>query len=328
MWRSLMGCIVILTLSIPVAPLATAVQHPGKMARIEWLIAFRAEPGPRFNLFRQVMHELGWVEGENLILEFRFAELQYERFPELAAELVRQQPDVIIAHTTLSALALQRATTTIPVVMIFVDDAVSEGLVTSLAHPGGNITGLSIPYAEVCGKRLEFLRQAIPHLTHLAVLYNPAYPAMARMVPETRAAAQALGMTLHLVEVHAPSEFDQAFATMTHAHDEALMVLVDPLVMDYRSRLADLALQSQLPTMFDELVQVQAGGLLAYGVSAREVMRRAAYYTDRLLKGAKPADLPVEQPVKFELSINLKTAKALGITIPPTLLFLADKVIQ
>jgi putative ABC transport system substrate-binding protein len=280
------------------------------------------------DVFQQAMRALGWVEGQNLSLELRFAELKYERFPELAAELVRLQPDVIIAHTTPSALALQLATTTIPVVMIFVDDAVSEGLVTSLAHPGGNITGLSLPYAEVSGKRLEFLRQVVPNLTHLAVLYNPAYPAMARAVPETRAAAQALGMTLQLVEVRDPSEFDHAFAAMTNAHAEALMVLIDPLVNAYRARLADLAIQSRLPTMFDERIQVRAGGLLSYGVSMQEVMRRAAYYVDRLLKGAKPADLPVEQPMKFELVINLKTAQALGLTIPPTLLFLADEVIQ
>jgi putative ABC transport system substrate-binding protein len=326
MWLSTVACSVTLVLGLLLAPLATDAQPPGKMARIGWLVPFR--PGARFDHFRQAMRELGWVEGQNFILEPRFAELQYERFPELAAELVRLQPDVIIAHTTPSALALKRATTTIPVVMIFVDDAVSEGLVTSLAHPGGNITGLSIPYSEVSGKRLEFLRQVVPHLTRLAVLYNPAYPAMARAVPETRAAAQALGMTLQLVEVRDPSEFDHAFAAMRNAHTEALMVLIDPLVNDYRRRLADLALQSQLPTMFDERFQVRVGGLLAYGVSPEEVVRRAAYYVDRLLKGAKPADLPVEQPMKFELAINLKTAKVLGLTIPPTVLFLADEVIQ
>jgi putative ABC transport system substrate-binding protein len=326
-----MGCLVILALSLLVAPLALDAQQPRKMARIGWLIPFRpfrAGPVSMLDIFWQAMRESGWVEGQNLSLELRFAALQYERFPEPAAELVRLQPDVIIAHTTPSALALQRTTTTIPLVMIFVDDAVSEGLVTSLAHPGGNITGLSIPYAEVSGKRLEFLRQVVPHLTHLAVLYNPAYPAMARAVPETRAAAQALGMTLQLVEVRDPSEFDRAFAAMTHAQAEALMVLIDPLINDYRTRLADLAIQSRLPTMFDERIQVRAGGLLSYGVSVQEVVRRAAYYVDRLLKGAKPADLPVEQPLKFELVINLKTAQALGLTIPPTLLFQADEVLK
>ena len=326
MWRSLMGCIVILTLCSLVAPRTTDAQPPGKLVRIGWLVPFR--PGAWFGPFPPAMRELGWVEGQNFVLEPRFAALQYERFPELAAELVRLQPDVLIAHTTPSALALKRATTTIPVVMIFVDAAVSEGLVTSLAHPGGNITGLSIPYSAVSGKRLEFLRQVLPHRTRLAVLYNPAYPAMARAVPETRAAAQALGMTLQLVEVRDPSEFDHAFATMRNAHAEALMVLIDPLINDYRRRLADLALQSRLPTMFDERWQVRAGGLLAYGVSPGEVYRRAAYYVDRLLKGAKPADLPVEQPMKCELTINLKTAQALGLTIPPLVLFQADEVIQ
>jgi putative tryptophan/tyrosine transport system substrate-binding protein len=311
-----------------VVPLATAAQQAGKVARIGWLVPFR--PGPRsgFDVFRQAMRELGWVEGQNLVIEFRFAALQDKRFPELSAELVRLQPDVIIAHTTLSALAAKSATTTIPIVMIFVDDAVSEGLVASLAHPSGNLTGLSMPYTEVSGKRLEFLRQMVPHLARVAVLYNPTYPAMARSVRETQVAAQALGVTLQLVEVRDPSAFEDAFAAMTRAHAEALLVLIDPLVNDHRGRIADLAIRSQLPMMADERGQVEAGGLMGYGVYWPDVIRRAAYYVDRLLKGAKPADLPVEQVTKLDLVLNLKTAQALGLTIPPTLLFQADEVLR
>ncbi len=268
------------------------------------------------------------MEGQNLVLEFRWAQLQYDRLPALAAELVRLQPDVIIDHTTLSALAAKHTTTTIPIVMIGVDDAVSEGLVASLAHPGGNITGLSIQYTELSGKRLEFLKQVVPNLARIAVLYNPTYPSMARAVHETQVAAQALGVTLLLVEVRDPSEFEAAFAAMTRGHAEALLVLIDPLVNEHRVQMADLAMRSQLPMTVDERGQVEAGGLMGYGVYWPDVIRRAAYYADRILKGAKPADLPVEQPSKFELVINLKTAQALGLTMPPVLLFQADEVLQ
>jgi putative tryptophan/tyrosine transport system substrate-binding protein len=328
MTRRTIGLLVTLALGLLMAPPATYAQQVGKVARIGWLLPFRSGPRGGANVFRQAMRELGWEEGQNLVLDFRYAELQYDRLPELAAELVRLHPDVIIGHTTLSAMAAKSATTTIPIVMIFVDDAVSEGLVASLPHPGGNITGLSMQYTEVSGKRLEFLRQVVPNLARVAVLYNPTYPAMARSVRETQVAAQALGVTLQLVEVRDPSELEDAFAAMTRAHAEALLVLIDPLVNDYRERLADLAVRRQLPTMFDERGQVESGGLLAYGAYWPDVIRRAAYYVDRILKGAKPADLPVEQPTKFELVINLKTAQVLGLTIPQTLLFQADEVIR
>jgi putative tryptophan/tyrosine transport system substrate-binding protein len=328
MMRRTIELLVTLALGLLLVPVATEAQQTGKVARIGWLLPFRSGPRDGFNVYRQAMRELGWVEGQNLVIEFQFAERQYDRLPELAAELIRTQPEVIIAHTTPSALAAKRATPTIPIVMIFVDDAVSEGLVASLAHPGGNLTGLSMPYAEVSGKRLEFLREVVPNLAHIAVLYNPTYPSMVRSVHETQVAAPALGVTLQLVEVREPSDFDHAFAAMTSARADALMVLIDPLVNDHRGRIADLAVRSQLPTMFDERGQVEAGGLLAYGVYWPDVIRRAAYYVDRILKGAKPADVPVEQPTKFELVINQKTAKALGLTISPLLLFQADEVIR
>jgi putative tryptophan/tyrosine transport system substrate-binding protein len=256
---STVALILTLTIGIFIAPLTTDAQQAGKVARIGWLLPFRSGPHGSPDIFRQAMRELGWVEGQNMVIEFRYAELQYDRLPELAAELVRLKPDVIIGHTTLSALAAKSATTTIPIVMIFVDDAVSEGLVASLARPGGNITGLSIQYTEVSGKRLEFLRQVVPNLARIAALYNPTYPAMARAVRETQVAAQALGVSLQLVEVRDPREFDPAFAAMTSDHADALMVLIDPLVNEYRGRIADLAVRSQLPTMFDERSQVEAG---------------------------------------------------------------------
>jgi putative ABC transport system substrate-binding protein len=279
-------------------------------------------------LFPQVMAELGWVEGQNLIIDRRYAELQYDRRPALVAELVQLQPDVLIGHTMLATLALKQATKTIPIVMIFVGDAVQEGLVESLARPGGNVTGVSSRYAEVISKRLEFLREAVPQLSRLAVLFNPSFPGNAPSVRATIVAGQALGARLQLLEARDASNFEGAFTAMTHAHGDALLILNDPLTVNYRRPIAHWAVSRQLPTVCEERTQALEGCLMSYGVDQRDVVRRGAYYVDRLLKGAKPGDLPVEQPMKFELVINLKTAQALGLTIPPSLLFQADEVIR
>jgi putative ABC transport system substrate-binding protein len=279
-------------------------------------------------LFPQVMAELGWVEGQNLIIDRRYAELQYDRRPALVAELVQLQPDVLIGHTMLATLALKQATKTIPIVMIFVGDAVQEGLVESLARPGGNVTGVSSRYAEVISKRLEFLREAVPQLSRLAVLFNPSFPGNAPSVRATVVAAQALGAMLQLLEARDSSEFEEAFTAMMRAHADALLILNDPLTVNYRRRIANLAISRQLPTVCEERTQALEECLMSYGANQSDVVRRGAYYVDRILKGTKPADLPVEQPTGFELVLNLKTAEALGLTIPPALLFQATEVIR
>jgi putative ABC transport system substrate-binding protein len=329
MTRRLIGLIITLALGFLLAPFATAAQPVGKVARIGWLLPF-----PRFpqslvrQFFRQVMAELGWVEGQNMQIEDRWADLQYDRLPALAAELVQLQPDVLIGHTTLATQALKQATTTIPIVMIFVDDAVHDGLVASLAHPGGNVTGVSSRYTELIPKRLELLRETVPHLSRLAVLFNPIFPMNASAVQAMHVVAHALGVTLQFLEVRDPDALEDAFAAMTRAHADALFILNDPLVVAYRKQIADLAVRSRLPTGCDDRPQADAGCLMSYGVDWRDVLRHAASYVDKILKGAKPADLPVEQPIRFELVINLKTAQALDLTLPPMLLFQANEVIR
>jgi putative tryptophan/tyrosine transport system substrate-binding protein len=236
--------------------------------------------------------------------------------------------DVLMTGNTQAALAAKQATSTIPIVMVNIGDAVRTGLVASLARPGGNITGMSIMNPEVVGKMLEILKDVLPTVSRVAILWNPAGPGHALQVQAAEVAAQALGVQLHRVEASSPEAFDGAFAAMTRAHAGALLVLGEPMFSQHRSRLAELAATSHLPAIYRIREHVEAGGLMSYGPSLPDTWRRAATYVDKILKGAKPADLPVEQPTKFELVINLKTAEALGLTIPPTLLFQADKVIR
>jgi ABC-type uncharacterized transport system substrate-binding protein len=268
------------------------------------------------------------VEGQNITIEERYAEAQRKRLLELAAELVRLQVDVILATGMPMARAAMHATRTIPIVFISVSEPVADGLVASLAQPGGNATGLTHMGLQLGGKRLELLKEALPELRRVAVLVNPDRPGPT-WLEQTEEAARALGMTLQRVEVRSPDEWDRAFAAMTQEGVGAL--LVQPLDYSFfndRRRLMELALKSRLPTISWRQELAEAGGLMAYGSNNADEMRRAATFVDKILKGAKPADLPVEQPMKFELVINLKTAKALGLTIPPTLLFQADEVIQ
>jgi putative tryptophan/tyrosine transport system substrate-binding protein len=328
----IMGLLVTLVWGPLVTPLAGQAMPAAKVARIGWLWPFLAPSPDRPSgvsrvLFPQVMAELGWVEGQNLRIDHRYAELRYDRLPALAAALVQLQADVLIGHTILAARALKQAPTTIPIVMLFVGDAVQEGLVASLARPGGHVTGVSSRYAEVISKRREFLRDAVPQLARLAVLFNPAFPTAASVYTAV-GTAQAVGATVQLLEVRDPSAFEEAFTAMTRARADALLILNDPLTVTYRKQLAQLAVSRQLPTVCEERTQALEGCLMSYGQDQRDVVRRAAYYVDRLLKGAKPADLPVEQPTTFELVINLKTAQALGLTIPPALLFQATEVIR
>src|SRR2546423_8609380 len=328
MRRSAIG--LMLALALVVASLATEAQQPKNVHRIGTLSALGTTPGrnPFVEAFLEGRRALGYVEGQHFVLEYRGAEGQFEGFPDLAAELVRLKVEVIVAQGTPAALAAKHATTTIPIVMVGVGDPVGSGLVASLARPGGNITGLSNLSHELVGKQLEFLKDVLPTVSRVAVLWNPANPAHALQVREADVAAQRLGIQLHRVEVRSPDAFDSAFAAMTSAHAGALLVVADSMFFQHRRRLAELAATSRLPTMHNIRPFVEAGGLMAYGPSPLDIRRRAAIYVDKILKGAKPADLPVEQPTKFDLVINLKTAQALGITIPPPLLMLADEVIR
>jgi putative tryptophan/tyrosine transport system substrate-binding protein len=329
MGYSAVGGIVTLTLSLLVAPLAAEAQPPTHVHRIG-VLAGGTTSGrdPYVEAFLEGMRALGYVEGQNLVLEYRGAEGQYERLPDLAAELVRLQVDVLLVVITPAALAAKQATTTIPIVMAGVGDPVGSGLVASLSRPAGNVTGLAAVSSDLVGKQLEFLKEVLPTVSRVAVLWNPANPVHALNVREADVAGQALGVQLHLVAARGPDAFDSAFAAMTSAPAGALLVLGDSMFLQHRRRLAELAATSRLPTMHNVGPYVEAGGLMAYGPSPLDILRRAATYVDKILKGAKPADMPVEQPTKFDLVINLKTAQALGLTIPPSVLFQATEVIR
>jgi putative ABC transport system substrate-binding protein len=282
----------------------------------------------RLEALRHGLRDLGYVEGRNLAVEYRFADGQAERLSALVAELVRLPVDAIVVDGILAIRAAQHATTTIPIVMAVIGDPVGAGLVASLARPGGNTTGLSLMLPEVSGKRLELLREAMSTLSNVAVLWNPDVHDSRVVFQETQTAAQAFGLRLQSFEVRRSTEFDQAFAAMTSAHVEALVVISNALFFSHRRQLAALAVRHRLPAMFHSREYAEAGGLMAYGANGEDLYRRTATYVDKLLKGAKPADLPVEQPTKFELVINLKTAQTLGLTLSPAMLFQADKVIQ
>jgi putative tryptophan/tyrosine transport system substrate-binding protein len=326
MWCRAVGLIMTLTLSLLAALLAAHAQSVAKTPRIGILNpAF--DPHPPLEAFRQGLHDLGYVEGHNIVLEYRFADGRFERLPELAAALVRLKVDVILAVGVPAVRAAQHATGTIPIVFPTASDPVGQGLVASLAQPGGNVTGVSFQDPELMGKRLELLRQVVPGVTRVAYLWDAAL-LNARALQETETAARALGVQLLPVEVREPYPFDQAFATMAEAHADALITLPSTVFVSRRTQIVDLASKTRLPGIFPDRELADAGGLMSYGPSLTANYHRAATYVDKILKGAKPADLPVEQPTKFELVINLKTAKALGLTIPSVLLFQADKVIQ
>jgi putative ABC transport system substrate-binding protein len=339
MMRRTLGFLATLALGFLVGPLAAVAPPPTHVSRIGMLSGGGPTPGqdPRAEAFLEGMRALGYVEGQNLALEYRGADGQYERFPDFAAELVRLPVDVMVTGLAPAALATKQATTTIPIVMAGIGDPVGSGLVASLAQPGGNVTGVggfsvAALAPQLLGKQLGLLKDVLPTVSRVAVLWNPANPGQALSVRAAEVAAQALGVQLHPVEARGPDAFDSAFAAMTGAHDGALLVLGDPMFSQHCRRLAELAATSHLPTMHQVrppgAACVDAGGLLSYGVDIRENYRQAATYVDKILQGAKPADLPVEQPRKFELVINLKTAQALGLTIPPALLSQADEIIR
>jgi|SRR5215510_15126842 len=329
MYRSTVGLIVILALSVLGAPLIANAQPLIKMHRIGILWPGSGPTdGPFFETFQQGLHDLGYVEGQNLAFEHRYGEWSNERLDGLAAELVQLNVDVILASGPPQALAAQRATTRIPIVFMAVADPVEVGLVASLARPGGNLTGLTVLAPEHSGKRLELLTEAVPGVARVAVLWNPASTRSALEVRVMEAAAHSLGVQLQSLEVRDPSEFERAFAAATREGAGALSILATPFILQNLRHIANLALQHRLPAIFWMQRFAEAGGLMAYGPSQQDLNRRAAALVGKILQGAKPADLPVEQPMKFVLVINLKTAKVLGITVPPTLLFLADEVIQ
>jgi putative ABC transport system substrate-binding protein len=302
-------------------------QQPKKVPRLGFLSP--TSDDSRVEAFRQGLRELGYVEGQNIAIEYRWADGKFDRLPDLALELVRLKVDVVVAVVTQASLAAKMATGTIPVVMIGVSDPVGSGLVVSLARPGANITGTSSMTAEIIGKQLELIKETLPKITRVAALWNPANPIFqAIQRRETEVAARALGMQLQFVEARAPDEIDRAFARVAKERMRALLVLNDPVFTAQRKQIADLSAKHRFPTVSGTREYTEVGGLMAYGPSFPDMYRRAAYYVDRILKGTKPADLPVEQPMKFELIINLKTAKQIGLTIPPNVLARADKVIR
>jgi len=316
------------TVTLLAAPLAAEAQPTGKVYRIGYLaIASPTASGPSMDAFRQGLREFGWVEGQNVSIEYRFADGETARLPGLAAELVRLNVDLIFAVSSPPAKAAQRATDSVPIVFSGVADAIGVGLVPRLARPGGNITGFTTSNVELSGKRLELLKEAVPKLTHVAVFMNPTNPQVRAFRRETTAAAVPLGLTLEFIDVADPGQLPKAFAAIT-SQAQALLILPDPVIGTGMAqvRIAELALEIRLPTMERSRRFADVGGLMGYGTNLQE--REAARYVDRILRGAKPGDLPVQQPTKFELVINLKTAKALGLTIPPSLLLRADQVIE
>jgi ABC-type uncharacterized transport system substrate-binding protein len=313
----------------PLAARAQQAQGLITHARIAFLGAESASTNQHFlDAFRQGMREHGYVDGQNVTLVERWAEGRSERFPEIIEELISLKANVILAVSAPAALAAKSATSTIPIVFI-ASDPLGSGLVPSLARPAGNLTGFSLFLGdEFSSKWLELLKEALPNVSRVAFLWNPVNPASSHYVTVLRGAAEKLGVMLHLQSVSDPDQFDGAFATMVATRAQALIVVVDPLTVRYRERIVELAMKNQLPAMYGFREFVDAGGLIAYGVNVPYLCRRAAVYVDKIIKGAKPADLPIEQPTRFELLINLKTAKALGVEIPPTLVARADEVIE
>ena len=310
------------------SPVIGYPQPAGKVPRVGYL--FYGSPGPsrEIDAFRQGLRELGYIEGQSIAVEYRFASGQVERYPGLAAELVRMNVDVIVAPATPQALAAKQATSSIPIVFVLVADAVGAGLITNFARPGGNITGLTSSSAELGGKRLELLKQMIPKASRVAVLYNPTDRSNVLILKQLQDSVPSLGLSLQPLEVREAREFQGAFVAMTRQRADAMFGSPGALTFEYTKVLVDLAARHRIPAMWGHRSFVDAGGLMSYAVNLYEQNRQAAVFVDKILKGAKPGDLPVEQPTKFELVINLRPAKALGLIIPPSLLVQADQVIE
>jgi len=321
--RAFLGALALLA-----GPLAAEAQPVGTLPRVGYL--FYGSPGSsrEIDAFRQGLRELGYIEGQSIAVEYRFASGQVERYPELAAELVRLKVDIIVAPGTPQALAAKQATRSIPIVFVLVADAVGAGLITNFARPGGNITGLTSSSAELGGKRLELLKQMVPNASRVAILYNPTDRSNVLIVKQLRESVPTLGLILQPVEVREPREFEGAFVAMTRERAHAMFGTPGALTFEHRKVLVDLAAKHRIPAMWGHRSFVDTGGLMSYAVNLYDQNRQAAVFVGKILKGAKPGDLPVEQPTTYELVINLKTAKALGLRIPPSLLQRADQVIE
>jgi putative ABC transport system substrate-binding protein len=329
MRKNLIAAFVVMAFAI-LAPAHTAgAQQGAKMPRVGFLAPGSDKTdASRAQAFSEGLREHGWVDGQNIAIEYRWALGKLDRLPELAAELARLQLDVIFATTTPAVVAVKKTGTKIPVVFAAVSEPITIGAVASLARPGGNFTGLTTINRELMPKRLELLKEATTKLTRVGYLANPTYALHQPQLKEMQAAARSLGMELHPFEVRDGSELERAFVGMAAAHVGAFIVQQDPLFLSHRRKIVDLAAQSRLPGMYTNSLYPDNGGLISYGAHAEDLFRRAATYVDKILKGAKPADLPVEQPTKFELVINLKTAKSLGLPIPSSLLLQAHRVIE
>jgi putative tryptophan/tyrosine transport system substrate-binding protein len=326
------AAMLLITLALLVAPLAVEAQPRGHIPVVGVLRpgdpSADSDPKSSLSAFRQGLRELGYVEGQTISLEYRFADWQWDRLPSLAAELVQLQPNVIVTNTTPGALAARQATTTIPVVIAARGDLVELGIVASLARPGGNVTGLILRDIELSGKRLELLKDAVPTITHVSVLANSVSTVSTDYPSAFAVEAQALGVRLHQANAGTPAAIDTALATISTSGADALLIQDSAMFNAHRQRILEFARAHWLPTVCGVRAYAEAGCLIAYAPDILEMFRRAAVFVDKILKGAKPADLPVEQPAKFELFVNLKTAQALGLTIPSTLLFQADEVIR
>jgi putative ABC transport system substrate-binding protein len=327
------GLAIVLTLALLAVglPLATEAQAPPKEPRVGYLSIGSASDPRRvaiYEAFRQSLRDRGYIENRNISIESRFAEGNYDRLPGLAAELVRRRVDVIAAYSTPAAKAALGATKSIPIVMSGVVDPVATGLVVGLARPGGNATGLSLMAPEIVGKQMQLLKELIPSVSRIAVLWNPANPSGAPQLQEAEVAARALKVQLQPLEARSGNDLDKAFAAMTRVRADGMIVVVDGVFIDSRIRLARLAEKARLPAVYGLREHVEVGGLMFYGASPVDQARRAATLVDKILKGAKPGDLPVEQPTEFELVINLKTARALGLSVPQSVLVRADEIIR
>jgi len=310
-------------------PLAAEAQHVGSRGRrVGVLLVLLSPEGKEAQAFRDGLRDAGYVEGRDVVIEWRSAHGDYARLPQLAADLVGRRVDVIVADTTPATRAAQRATSTIPIVMAIVADPVGDGVVSSLSQPGGNVTGLSIMLAELSTKRLQLLKEAMPSLTRVVALWNPPTPYHKKAVENLKAVAPSLAIELSIVSVQTPEEIVPAFEAVDRARAQALYVIDSPPFFTHRATLLRLATKARLAVVSGERPYADEGGLMSYGPSYEDQMRRSAEYVDKILKGAKPSGMPIAQPTKFTLVINLKTAKALGLTIPPSLLARADQIIE
>jgi putative tryptophan/tyrosine transport system substrate-binding protein len=309
-------------------PLAARAQQATSPRRVGFLLVGLSPESKEVQVFRRELRKAGYIEGRNLMMEWRSAHGDYDRVPALIEDLIRSNVDVMVHDSTIGTQVAKRTTSTIPIVMALVLDPIGSGLVESLTHPGGNITGLSMMAMELYPKRLQLLKEINPQLTRVAVWWNPDHPFHPKAVEEVKAAAPSLSIELSFAAVRKPEQFAPAFSDITRANAQAMYVVDDPIFFAHRGILLNLASAARLPTIYETRRYPEAGGLMCYGPDISDLFRRAAIYVDRLLQGAKPADLPVEQPTKFQLVINLGTAKALGLTIPDRLLALADDVID